>query len=187
MRRRRPAVVFKAARIETPRRRVNSRGLLTTASHMPVLLKVLRAVRPSSVLEVGAGWYSTALLQAYATGHDCEHCILETNARYRDVISRVYGCQVEMFDGHVLPDAVMRSWGLVFIDHAIADARKDVAIAIKDHAGVIVLHDANPADDAEYLYSAVIPEWKHHRRVSDVWPQTLVLSDSDEVWQVLGA
>jgi len=161
-------------------------GIVRAGSHMPVLLRVLRELQPHTVLEVGAGWYSTPLLQAYSLSRGREHCILETNAEYGDAVSKLYGCHIQLFDGVTVPDNVKRPWGLVFIDH-VQDGRRIMALAMKDRAAVIVLHDSQPKHDRAYRYSTIIPKWKYHRQFTDVYPHTLMLTDSDEVWQVLGA
>lgn len=162
-------------------------GIDGYATHLPVLCHVLRAIEPFNVLEVGCGWYSTPLLRIYTEGRGGEHYILETNEIFAQEVASHYECMVQVFDGHSLPTEACCHWGLAFIDSAPESGRGRLALELKEWASVIVLHDSNPDWEPAYGYSGIIPQWKHHKQFTQLYPHTLVLTDSDEVWQDLGA
>jgi len=172
---------------------VNVRLGHESASHLPVLSKILMAIRPRDIIEVGAGLYSTPMLRTYVNLRGGEHFILETNPKYQSLVSRLCRCDIDLFDGTSLPPEALCPWGLAFIDHSPAYVRAPVAVALQKWARIIVLHDSNLEWDVSfkrgrgYEYSKIIPQWKHHRQFTELYPHTLVLTDSDEVWQDLGA
>ena len=154
---------------------------------------MLVKLQPRDIIEIGAGIYSTPMLMAYVSVRGGDHLILETNRKYQLAMNSVCGCEMDLFDGETLPPKAFCPWGLAFIDHNPAEARAIVAAALQGWAGVIVLHDSNPEWDekfgrgAGYGYSKIIPRWKHHKHFTAIDPHTLVLTDSDSVWQALGA
>lgn len=157
------------------------------ASHLPPLLYVLKRVQPECILEVGCGAYSTAMLSAYAAGSCCEHHILEGDATYLAKVQDLYNCEIDLFDPHHLPDNVFRHWDLAFIDNLPEKTRAEIAVALKEYANVIVLHDSNPNWEPAYRYSKIIPMWNHSLQFTELYPHTLVLTDDEELWGVLSS
>jgi hypothetical protein len=166
-------------------------GWHSSATHLPVLSEVLIKLRPRDIIEVGCGLYSTPILRTYVAIRGGEHFILETDQKYQSIMSKLCGCEIDLFDGTNLPSKALRAWGLAFIDHSPANVRAPIAIELQGLANVIVLHDSNPEWDkrfkkkAGYGYSKIIPKWKYHKHYTVIDPHTLVLTDSDEVWQAL--
>lgn len=151
------------------------------ASHFPVLLQVLRCLMPSSILEIGAGFYSTPLLESWTYARGGEHYILETDSAWAKSISSLFGIKITNFCGGQLPIEVNRNWDMAFIDCAVERTRAGYALALRENARIIILHDSNPDWDAAYKYSAIIPQWKHHRQFAACYPHTLLLSNTDDV------
>ena len=160
-----------------------------SASHLPALAFILGRLGPSvrSILEVGSGFYSTPLLHAFCAGSKAEHVILESNGQWRENVANLFDVEVLAFDVNELPDdIVQRHWDLAFIDCLVESTRAQHALALKDNADVIVLHDSNPDWNMAYEYSAIIPSWKHSHHFTETYPHTLLLTDSDDIWHTLG-
>lgn len=157
------------------------------ASHFPVLLHVLKRLGRSldSILEIGSGFYSTALLHAFAAGGNCDHVVLESNDTWAKQISDLFCLTIERFSTEKLPQRFARKWGLVFIDSEIEKVRADYAVCLREYARVIVLHDSSPEWEPVYRYSAILEKWKYHRQFSGCRPDTLLLTNDDEAWTLL--
>lgn len=157
------------------------------ATHLPALHHVLRhAGSIRSILEVGAGFYSTPLLSCHAAAVGGEHVVLESKPAWAKQVLEWYDVEAEPFTIGELPEWVLqRPWDLAFIDNAVADSRPAHALALIDCAKIVMLHDSNPDWDAEYRYSTVIGRWKHHRQFKACYPWTILLTNDDEVWRRL--
>lgn len=158
------------------------------ASHLPVLSFVAMRLHDKidSVLEVGCGYYSTPLLSVLAAGKGLRRTILESDREWAAQISDLFGVAVTQFNAEELPASVVRQWGLVFIDSAIEAARARHAIRLREYAKVIILHDSNPDWDAHYRYSEIVGEWKHAKQFTKCYPHSLLLTNDDDAWGLLG-
>lgn len=157
------------------------------ASHLPVLSRIISAAsRIESILEVGAGFYSTPMLNAFAVGAGCDHVVLESDKTWRDNITQWFDIKVQMFDLSELPQDILdQRWSLVFIDCQDERSRSRHALALKNMADMIVLHDSNPDWDHAYKYSEIIPLWKYSHQFTATYPHSLLLTNDQLIWEAI--
>ena len=80
----------------------------------------------------------------------------------------------------VLADAKKTQWSVILIDHR-DEERADTAIALKDTAQFIVLHDANPEHEKYYGYDRVYPHFKYRHDWTFSKSFTAVVSNLDDL------
>jgi len=139
-------------------------------SHYPVLAAAV-ACTTGPVLELGSGWGSTPLLRAmcHAMGRTLE--TYDTDPEWATT-----------FDVPVVADWLTWEpqephYGVIFIDCSPGEIRKDLAMRLKAHATLLVLHDHEAGPAAAYFYEQIIPHFAHAETYRMLRPHTLVLSD----------
>ena len=147
------------------------------ATHIPVLVRAFAKTK-GDILEIGTGYFSTALLRwlcemSGRTLYSYEHSPFwyakakATESDFHKVI------KVETYDE--LP--VDKQWGLVFIDHA-PDYRRQVEIErFANNADMMVVHDTNPEHDKGYHYSNIWHLFKYRYDFKLFNPNTSVVSN----------
>jgi len=84
---------------------------------------------------------------------------------------------VVLLPEQTLPESILeKPWGLAFIDSHPDACRKNYAVALRNVADVIVLHDSDATWDHIYRYSEIAGLWKTSRNRTEIAPHTLVLS-----------
>lgn len=116
-------------------------------SHRPLLYLAVSNSGEKPVTEFGCGYGSTPLLQTYCRKNKKHFFSYETLKDYADKFSGVtlmqdYN-QVHLSDG-------LYKQGVLFIDSAPAEQRKDLINKHANHAWIIVVHDTE--ESAEYVY-----------------------------------
>lgn len=171
-------------------------------THAPVLAAAL-AKTTGPVMELGMGWGSTPLLHAVCAMQGKHLYSMDGDINWVREMMRAVG-EPELRPGlnslvtgyfppehqfrHVEPGrwcewvtaAARWSWGVVFIDCAPGEIRKDLALALKSSAKFIILHDAlqdPPHGAGNYRYESIIPQFKYHEFYTVLKPATLILSD----------
>lgn len=158
------------------------------ASHLPVLIHTLRCLGTSvrSILEIGCGFYSTPILAAFSLASGCEHVVIETERKWAESVSRVFGITVDSFSTGCLPPHTHRKWDVVFIDSAVAASRAGYALALRNQARVILLHDSNLNWDRAYHYKTLYPQWRFYVNFTETYPHTLLLTNDEQAWESVG-
>lgn len=153
-------------------------------THLPLLVKCILST-DGPVLELGGGLCSTPTIRAlcperpvltvesveWPGGEDWHRALrkLDREGLHETLL-------VDDWDA-MYPRIASQRWSVVLIDHGPESRRHVDILRLKDHADLIVAHDASPDYDGAYHYSRVIPEFKWH--AFDHWkPMTLVLSNS---------
>ncbi len=115
-------------------------------SHRPMLYAVIKNISGGNIVELGCGEGSTRLLyDAFINKDGCDcFASLETNP--------VYANQFEYTD---LVDSYDEAFGfmpcgILFVDCAPGEIRKDLIAKYANEASVVVVHDTEPG--AEYVY-----------------------------------
>jgi len=127
------------------------------ATHLRVLTKVLRELRPLKILELGSGNYSSALFSAYLSGNPSATCKSVDNCHYwikglkwletpRHKFELVSGWNWEEINGK-------GNWDLVFIDLAPEEARIPSIEYFINHTQVLCQHDAQYPDRYGHIWS----------------------------------
>lgn len=114
-------------------------------SHRPLLFLAAYHAK-GTIVELGCGYGSTKLLYEYWSDHPDSHefVSLETNGGYQKEFEGTY--LVETYDDA----AEYMPCGLLFIDCAPGEIRKDLIEKHASDADIIVVHDTEPG--AEYVY-----------------------------------
>jgi hypothetical protein len=145
------------------------------ASHLPVLSALIRALSVNGrceCIEFGAGYYSTAMIQAVAGR------TFEDNAEWYGRLSACYG-KIE-FVASCIAVAPYEISGFVFIDSAPEFMRKAIAYNWREFAPVVVVHDAEDCWETEHGYIRdLVPLWNRAYKYVGDKPATLILSESD--------
>jgi len=157
------------------------------ASHLPALSRILTALHEHvrSVLEIGGGIYSTPLFRVFTAGVGGEHVVLESRKTWRDELTRLFEIEVVPFTVDALPACVLREWDIAFIDCEKEASRAPHALALKDRAKVIVLHDSNSDWEAAYGYSKITSQWKYQKQFTTCYPHTLAMTNDAECGRAL--
>lgn len=149
-------------------------------SHRELLYLALENTK-GTVLEVGMGYGSTFLLEDH-----CKHRMFVSCETSRDWFDRIreqkdkwYGVLnlLNSYDEIPLIDI-----GLLFVDCAPAEKRKELIAKFKDKASVIVVHDTETT--AEYVYGLkdLLSEFKYRLDYQpEKLPHTTVVSNSIDV------
>jgi len=138
----------------------------TYATHLPIL--TWAALLPERIfhpcLEIGTGFYSTAIIQALR-GHS-----VETNKEWYEQIKQHYP-KVKFID-----DYVPKPWySFIFIDSCPEDSRIKYLKEFQHQSDLFILHDAVPEWEHAYHYEEAKKMFMYHKVVG-LFPQTLVLS-----------
>jgi hypothetical protein len=143
-------------------------------SHYPVLARAL-AITSGPILELGMGWGSTPLISAMC--QDREVWSVDTSQEWADRFKGLQrpNHQILWGDGPVWP---IKQWSVVFIDSSPGEQRKDIAMALKEHAEFLVLHDHEAGSGAAYYYEQIMPAFKYSETYRLMTPHTLILSNT---------
>lgn len=125
------------------------------SSHRPLLWLSLEKTGATPVTEFGCGFGSTPLLQRYCRQNRRQLFSYETNPEWAEKFNEV----TLVNDYNHIP--VSRGQGVVFIDCAPGELRKELIAKHGGGADVIVVHDSELG--AEYVYglSAVLSTFKY--------------------------
>lgn len=151
-------------------------------SHVPLLSSAI-TVTSGPVLELGAGFGSTPLLHGLCGSFKRELLTLESDGEWLQKFinfgrSWHHFRSVENFID--LPE-YKQDWGLVFVDHGIAEQR-GLSIRSLRHVPVIVVHDT--CHPFLYDYEPTLSTFKFLWDWKLVGPMTTVVSDSVDVRQI---
>lgn len=160
-------------------------GLGDWHTHLPVLVAALSHIRPTSILELGAGDYSTALIHAYVSGDKSRKALTLENdfhpgwfeglAWMRNAQHKIE--KVSDWDYESLGTA----WDLVFIDHGPESERIPALEYYSAHGCTVILHDCNYPDRYEELWKRY--DYVLHDRTHRFW--TMLASNIYDVTGLL--
>lgn len=146
-------------------------------THRPVLAEaVLRT--SGAILEIGAGFNSTAALRQAAMIMERSFDSFETNKEWAQNCGARY---VWSYD-HVPIET--QPWGLAFVDHAPAERRVREIARLASFAAVVVVHDT---EDPLYGYAPYFEQFYRFRNdYRELTPWTTVLSNFVDVseWEI---
>jgi hypothetical protein len=131
-------------------------------SHLPILIKAFDLTQ-GSVLECGTGYNSTPVLHWLCRYYNRSLRSLESVRQYYK-LNKAFNDEnhsVEFVKNW--EDVVFDNYGLVFIDCKPAGQRKEIARALFQSAGMIVLHDTQQKQKAmeAYQYESIYPLFRH--------------------------
>ena len=155
---------------------VKARTAAKWTTHMPALLQTL-AVSTGTVLEVGAGLYSTPLLH-WICKRDNRKLITYENEPLFYEFARDFNTdlhEIRFIEDWDLMD-FKSHYGLVFIDHHPEARRATEVLNFKDSADFIVVHDTDRSTKYGGL-NEVFKQFKHQTTWDERKPHTTVVSD----------
>lgn len=151
------------------------------ATHIPLLLACLRRTS-GPVLELGSGWFSTPVLSAFATGRLVR--TVESNRDWHERIAQI--CTQQPYTSHhhqmvFVPDyedapVLDQAWSIVLLDHEPPARRGIDALRLRDCCQLMIGHDSQHPD---YGYGPAFDTFKYRFTLSDIFPWTTVVSDTD--------
>jgi len=149
-------------------------------THIPILCKAFEQ-GDGPILEMGAGLFSTAILDMLCKVRQKRHILTLENDRewyeqtrenyqsdYHDVVF------VEDWDKAPVEDTF---WGLVLIDHRPSYRRVADIIRLKHKAYYILVHDSELADHKVYRYDKALSHFRYHYDYKECLPNTMVFSN----------
>jgi len=139
----------------------------TYASHLPILAWAcsLPETKLRRCLEIGTGFYSTALIQSVG-GHS-----VETEEDYYKEIIKVYP-KIKLMKNYER----LVNYSFIFIDSTPEESRVEHVKSFRYNTDLFILHDAVAEWDYKYKYKSIIPQFNFHKIVG-LRPHTLLLSD----------
>lgn len=124
-------------------------------THRPLLWLGLN-LSGGIVTEMGAGEGSTPYLRKYCQSANRLLYSFDSNREWASKMDVMYEPRWNM-DGA----AWQRPCGLLFIDHAPGEHRKDALWFMKDRADIIVIHDTELNGGGAYGFEPVLPMFKY--------------------------
>lgn len=159
------------------------------STHMLTIMKCLEQTK-GDVCEVGAGFYSTALMHWLCQKMGRKLFTYESDPGYYHYAwkFRTTSHRVRKTEDYSDID-FKRHWSVVFIDHT-ADrgnnphTRGDDALKF-ENADLIIMHDTEPWNEGQYGYPKVWPHFKYRYDWKEGAPWTSVVSNTIDVtkWQ----
>lgn len=155
------------------------------ASHLPPLLACL-AVTEGPVLEMGIGEYSTPVLHAFCQRRPLVS--VENNEPWFEQFAALYRTLNHIFIlapdyDVVLPSLVSARWSVAFLDHSSGLRRGADALALKDSAQYIVIHDYLPGPDDpaanEVRLDWLKEKFQFHKLYDRLNPWTMVFANTE--------
>ena len=143
-----------------------------SGSHLPIVGKLLSHIN-GPILEMGSGFFSTPILYWSAMAKGQPFRSYEGNKEWADLM----GDPVRYVENWNDVNINEMRWAVAFIDHGSAILRKDHALAVKDNADFIVLHDSEPRNDRHYKFSEIYNQFKYRFDFTVVTPHTTILSN----------
>ncbi len=129
------------------------------SSHRELLWLVLENTS-GEVLEIGCGFGSTRLLEAYCRIHGRNFISYENDIEWGKKFKLEWGTQIIWPEG--FPTISLPTWeDIVFIDSKPGEQRKHLIHRFSNTAQVIIVHDTEPG--AEYVYgmSEILSTFKY--------------------------
>jgi hypothetical protein len=164
---------------------------------IPLLVSAL--MTQGDILELGMGFFSTALLNKVAVKLNRTVVSVDSNREWIANLSQyvINSCDTSNCSGihkHVLAESMKemhavganKTWGLVLVDHRVTDQRYLDVKRFAGRAQIVVAHDAEDRSDFMYLYKTkkVIRHFKYGCKFSlygdskkKYYTSTLVLSN----------
>lgn len=155
------------------------------STHMLLLMKCVNSTK-GAVCEMGAGFYSTALLHWL-----CRDRMLFTYENDPDYYHYAWKFRTSKHRARKTEDFsdvdYDKHWSVVFIDHtadrgSTPHTRGDDAIKFKN-ADLIVMHDTEPENEKQYGYDKVWPHFKYRYDWKGSKPWASVVSNKIDVTQ----
>jgi hypothetical protein len=151
-------------------------------SHVPVLLTCLHLTK-GPVLEMGAGFYSTALLSLYSGSRYCR--TIESNFLWLEKVRSFFPVYsepqlehghdmqwVESYNTAIIDD---RLWEIALIDQEEA-YRKESIRRLRRQSRLIILHDTeNPT------FENSLKDYRYYYDFKELYPYTSVASETDNL------
>ena len=155
------------------------------ASHIPLLVRVFD-LSTGPVLELGTGYFSTQLLHWLATvakrpvySYESRGSWFRRAQHWENEYHHIRFC--ERWED---ADLTEHFWGMAFVDHA-PNLRRPIDIQrLHNQAQLIVIHDTEPAWDAQYGYSAIWPLFQYRYDYTKIYPSTTVVSNFQDLSDV---
>lgn len=121
------------------------------SSHIPLLVGAVAATR-GKVVELGAGFYSTPVLQALCTAQGRELTTIETDREWLNKFAFEKPCTGLLIDNweELHRFGSLLECDVAFIDVAPAEARAELIHTMKRWARVIVVHDVEVEQQHNY-------------------------------------
>ena len=143
-----------------------------SGSHIPILVKIM-SLTDGSVLELGAGFFSTPLFYWLCKAEGREFVSYENDKKWCEEIGEMT-TYIEDWDK---ANILSTHWSVMLIDHRPAHRRRIDARRLKDNADFIIMHDSDMERDRVYGYTEIYPLFKYKYDFTKVKPHTTVLSN----------
>ena len=157
-------------------------------THTYPLLQTILNVE-GDILELGCGHYSTSLTAA-VSGSRRVVCV-DTDKEWVESLAGKYKKTLLTFESispyyeeyeEQVERYTQQKWGIVFVDHGLAEQRGPDLLRFKNQAEVILMHDShldNPNDG--YCSFEAIQSFKYYIEHKLYWPQTAVMSETNDL------
>jgi hypothetical protein len=143
-----------------------------SGSHLPIVGKLLTHTN-GPILEMGSGFFSTPILYWSAMAKGQPFRSYEGNKDWAELMGDPVKYVADWKDANIKEF----HWAVAFIDHGDAILRKDHAVALKDSADFIVLHDSEPKNDRHYKFSEIYNQFTYRFDFDAVMPYTTIVSN----------
>ena len=155
----------------------NQSNLCLCGTHIPLLVRAF-TLSKGDVLELGTGYFSTAILRwlcemsgrtlySYETSNEWYKRATRKRVPYHKVF------KIDNWD----EAEIERHWGLVLIDHDPGPRRRVEVARLANLADYIVIHDTNPEFDRQYRYSKIWKLFRNRYDFTQYFPHSSVVSN----------
>ncbi len=156
---------------------ITKNNIILCATHIPLLVRAF-TLSEGDVLEVGTGYFSTAILRWLCEMSGRTLYSYEASPFWYGKLMKTPNFYHKVFKVNNYDEVdVNHHWGLAFIDHAPEQRRHVEIKRLANLADYIVIHDTNPEFDQSYKYSRIWPLFKYRYDFTKYHPHTSVVSN----------
>ena len=163
-------------------------GGIGATSHTPILTKMIFETQTSShpILEVGAGFFSTPLIDQLLEGTGRKVLTLESVPEWVEFLSPLNNeyhsiIQIDNDDlTHILDYCSKQHWSIVFIDNHPDHLRHLFLDAVKNSADFIICHDTQEGHLFDIGWNSTLNEFKYRLDAKHL-PWTTVVSNTHPI------
>jgi predicted O-methyltransferase YrrM len=134
-----------------------------------------------SIVELGCGMYSTIFLHWACFPRKRRLVTYENNPKYFDFLNQF---KSDFHDVRCIDDwdaiDLSEPWDIAFVDHS-PESRRVEEIKRLTHAGYVVAHDAENANEKKVHYSRIFNLFKQRYKYDCVAPYTAVFSNKNDL------
>lgn len=151
-------------------------------SHMHMLIRIVERTTDGPILELGAGQFSTPILDVMCAEKNRKIVTYEAHPKYYEVLKTYESCyhEVHFVEDWDRIDIDHLLWTVALVDHNPLSRRRVEVDRLIGNARYVITHDSEHPDNNVEFYSKN-SEYRHMFNYTHCRPWTLVLSNTENL------